>query len=530
MRSGRRRKSNVYRSLVGLAGVVYILENEGLRQGWYKIGCSTRSGQARANDLNLDAGTGTPGLFQCVYQCRSVDCGTAEQEVFAALGSYRRGKWGQEFFHIDIDLAKSTIEKICADVDRRHLDAAPRVQERKATSEAPRQSEGLAQTVYAPSNAVPTSSTHQSKRIWIVAAALIAAFLWFRSGPNVQAPTPNQPVASTSKNSNWKPQASMDSPQRDAGKRVDPSMPQVGGQSVARDSPKSSVTKRTTTSDDRATSPPQPAKDAHGVDVSRQPRQVLPPGAKSQDALNEDIPRNIDLSSLNPMEKRSIDSACLHERLNGGPAAYNRCLTKQLAALEAAPRNIDLSSLNPMEKRSIDSACLHERLNGGPAAYNRCLTKQLAALEAAPRNIDLSSLNPMEKRSIDSACLHERLNGGPAAYNRCLTKQLAALEAAPRNIDLSSLNPMEKRSIDSACLHERLNGGPAAYNRCLTKQLAALEAAPRNIDLSSLNPMEKRSIDSACLHERLNGGPAAYNRCLTKQLKQLGSVRQSLSK
>lgn len=106
-----------YRNNFGLSGVVYILENEGLRAGWVKIGCSTRSGKVRAFELNEDAGTGTPGSFKCIYQYKTVDCGRAEQEVFKILAKFRRGKKGQEFFEVSLDLAKSTIESTCKIID-----------------------------------------------------------------------------------------------------------------------------------------------------------------------------------------------------------------------------------------------------------------------------------------------------------------------------------------------------------------------------------------------------------------------------
>src|SRR5688572_20286223 len=69
----------------GVAGVVYILSNDGFKEGYYKIGCSRRSGHARAFSLNADANTGTPGSFKCVFEQRTVDCGRAERLVFERL-------------------------------------------------------------------------------------------------------------------------------------------------------------------------------------------------------------------------------------------------------------------------------------------------------------------------------------------------------------------------------------------------------------------------------------------------------------
>ncbi|MFZ6723087.1 GIY-YIG nuclease family protein [Undibacterium sp. Ji49W] len=101
----------------GIAGVVYILENPGLAQGYYKIGCSRYSGEKRAKELNRDATTGTPGMFRALVEFRTKDCGLSEKLVFAELTPYRRGKWGQEFFEVDLSLVKSVIARICSEVD-----------------------------------------------------------------------------------------------------------------------------------------------------------------------------------------------------------------------------------------------------------------------------------------------------------------------------------------------------------------------------------------------------------------------------
>lgn len=99
-------------------GVVYILTNPGLREGWFKIGCSTLSGASRAEALNRDANTGTPGLFECIFECLTHDCGTAEIQVFELLAAQRRGKRGQEFFEIPAGEARVIIERTCERVDQ----------------------------------------------------------------------------------------------------------------------------------------------------------------------------------------------------------------------------------------------------------------------------------------------------------------------------------------------------------------------------------------------------------------------------
>ena len=104
----------------GVAGVVYILGNHGLREDYYKIGCSRHSGSRRAQDLNYDANTGTPGTFECIFEYRTKDCGNAEKDVFRILSNYRRGKKGQEFFQLnklEFEKAKKTIVGVCGKVD-----------------------------------------------------------------------------------------------------------------------------------------------------------------------------------------------------------------------------------------------------------------------------------------------------------------------------------------------------------------------------------------------------------------------------
>jgi hypothetical protein len=170
----------------GQPGVVYILGNEGLRHDWVKIGCSTRSGDARATDLNSDANTGTPGVFHCVFQQSTLDCGTAERRVFAELRSQRRGKPGQEFFQVELQHAKETITRVCEAVDA--LETA-----RKAAEQAP--DPPVYTTAPTPAPEIPRISKptlatspqdKKSKWGWWVAGA-IAILIWWNAA-NTPAP------------------------------------------------------------------------------------------------------------------------------------------------------------------------------------------------------------------------------------------------------------------------------------------------------------------------------------------------------
>jgi hypothetical protein len=110
--------SKGYRQNLGRPGVVYVLANSAFTAGLHKIGCSTRSGAARAADLNSDASTGTPALFFCVFEAQTLDCGLAEQRVFSKLSKKRTGKPKQEYFWVEIDEARKVIESVCDKVDQ----------------------------------------------------------------------------------------------------------------------------------------------------------------------------------------------------------------------------------------------------------------------------------------------------------------------------------------------------------------------------------------------------------------------------
>ena len=114
-----------YRQNHGVPGVVYVLDNPGLKAGYLKIGSSRHSGAVRAEAMNKDANTGTPGLFRCIFECGTLDCGRAEERVHdifhekrrGKFGENKHGKWGQEFFEVDLAEAKKTITQICKSID-----------------------------------------------------------------------------------------------------------------------------------------------------------------------------------------------------------------------------------------------------------------------------------------------------------------------------------------------------------------------------------------------------------------------------
>ena len=55
-----------------------------------------------------------------------------------------------------------------------------------------------------------------------------------------------------------------------------------------------------------------------------------------------------------------------------------------IAPFRAFAERPDLSHLTPEERQSIEMACLQQKVMEGPAAYNKCLQKQLSLLVSAP--------------------------------------------------------------------------------------------------------------------------------------------------
>lgn len=95
----------------GKPGVVYILRNDALRDDVFKIGQSTRSGKARASELNAEGKTGMPKLYMCVFEVSTDDCGRAEKNVHRRLRNQRMSK---EFFRVELEEAKQIVREECA--------------------------------------------------------------------------------------------------------------------------------------------------------------------------------------------------------------------------------------------------------------------------------------------------------------------------------------------------------------------------------------------------------------------------------
>lgn len=517
----------------GAAGVVYILENDGLRVGWVKIGCSTRSGHARAKDLNADANTGTPGSFRCIYQVRTRDCGRAESRVFRELAHHRRGKRGQEFFEVDLAHAQEVITRVCAEVDSMTVVPPPPTAAPPSppTPSPAYQSRGGRTGISGGAGSGPpfTSGSFAKSPIrlrWLLVGLVVLTVYVANSGKRSHSsPVPTtgtQPAARipTSTVRQETPPQRSPGPTPAAARSAEPplAMKEEGSVRVAQ----ADAVALSGVPVKSARLAPEAVGEGSGGEADG---RVL----VGTSGIPASVPAAVHLlkADLRPDERASLESACSSAKFTMGAAAYLECVQRQLDLLQGAPRAHDLSGLTPAERSSMNSACSSAKFTMGPAALNRCIAEQLGMLQQAPRNIDVSGLSHEELASLNSACSSARFTQGPAAYNNCrqrLLDQLANVPAAP---DLSSLTYSERSSMGFACSTAKFNGGPAALRACIAKQFELLRSAPPPTDLRQFSADIRQSIESACLTAKFNRGPADYNRCVKQQVAALQAYTQS---
>lgn len=541
MRRHRGRSAGGFGQNIGAAGVVYVLENDGLRVGWFKIGCSTRSGHVRARELNFDANTGTPGSFRCVFEARTLDCGLAEKRVFKELAGHRRGKYGQEFFEVGMARAQEVILRICAEIDEA---TTPRPSPPSA-AELPRRSspQGFATSDVivadgpAPHTVATATGSSPLRLRWILAGLVLGGIFWAHSDKSTRADASSRATLPSAKAPTVAAKSSVQLPQAPSpsvgtsGLRKDPAPGMPGAQSAARSplvtptlpdvsSSVGSVARSmasagsTTTHGPNAAQPQAPQEDA--IPRTEEPGK----GAGDADRFRSNLPR-LAKADLRRDELASLEAACSSAKYNSGPVAYLQCVQHQLDDLAASPRDHTIAGLTSGERQSLDAACSSAKYNQGPAALNRCIERQLALLAQTPLTRDISALTAEERVSLDSACSHDKYNRGPAAYNACRERMLAALDTSPSPVDLSSLTQTERTSMSSACSHARYNLGPAALRDCNAKQYEKLRDAPAPIDLKQFPRDIRTSIESACSNAKYTLGPADYNRCVERQVTSL---------
>ncbi len=331
----RRSSGGNYDQNVGVPGVVYILENEGLRSGFVKIGCTRHSGAHRARNLNDDARTGTPGTFKCVYELHTLDCGRAEQQVFVELANHRRGKWGQEFFEVELAHAREVIQRVCRAVDEVAALRPPPVVPSPLMS-APSWERPLTPPMR-------KRSRNSLRGVLIFLVVGIAIWAWWRVSP-----TPIPRVAAAAPNAQHAPAIQNKSPKK--------SKPDLSADERASLDAACSTEKRA------------------GVPaVYAQCQQRLLGKLAS-------APPPVDLSGLTALERMSMNSACSHDRDTLGPAALRACLDRQVTRLKESPDHIDLSRLSRDVRMSVDAACDYAEHTFGPVDYYQCVSDQLSKM------------------------------------------------------------------------------------------------------------------------------------------------------
>ena len=90
--SVRRQQPLDLRALRGVPAYLYILGNTSLKEGLIHIGLSRRGGWAKALELNRDRNNLIPGIYECVFELRAQDSGSALESVFAILKHARHGR------------------------------------------------------------------------------------------------------------------------------------------------------------------------------------------------------------------------------------------------------------------------------------------------------------------------------------------------------------------------------------------------------------------------------------------------------
>ena len=103
--------------LHGTPGTIYLLQNDSLREGVYKIGATRRSGTAKAMELNRDAHNMLPGNYECVFELHAKDCGASLEAICLAFSAKRLGKRHLDFFQFDLELASQTILSLVGEIN-----------------------------------------------------------------------------------------------------------------------------------------------------------------------------------------------------------------------------------------------------------------------------------------------------------------------------------------------------------------------------------------------------------------------------
>ncbi|GGC81040.1 GIY-YIG nuclease family protein [Undibacterium terreum] len=388
-----------HRANHGVPGIVYLLANQGLREGVYKIGSTRRSGWSKAMELNRDINNTIPGTFVCEFEVHTRDCGGALEQIFQELQYCHRGRKEQDYFELELDRAKEIIGRICAGVDEdilhRHRARLDQIKNHDL--------QGDIELAGEEHDADETTHTGVFKKayLWMTAAVSMLALVAIA----------------------WVFSAWTDGNHLYASNAV--ARPAYAGDASA------AVQNGFTGGEDanavsfRVVASPQGDGSVLPVVVPT----TLPAGRTPVHDKYATI-----LAKLNEQEKSAVGMACIsaNDKNSSGKITSNTfssCVMKQLAAFDPAKRPADMSALNQDEKSSVEYACLGERYGKGLAAYNSCLSKQVSGFDPASRPEGMSRLSLPRQRSMQAACAQDKYQNGPRAYNQCLSRQLAQAAA-----------------------------------------------------------------------------------------------------
>ncbi|MES2105533.1 MAG: GIY-YIG nuclease family protein [Pseudomonadota bacterium] len=393
MTSGYRGAYREPRPNHGVPGIVYLLANQGLRAGVFKIGSTRRSGWSKAMELNRDIHNTIPGSFVCEFEMHTRDSGKALELIFEELQYCHRGRKEQDYYELELERAREVIGRICSGVDEdiltRHKARLDQLRHHDQQGDIE-----VAGDEHAAGNEA-SAGVFKKAYLWMTAAASMLALVALA----------------------WVFTAWTD------GNRLYASN-MVGRQANTADA-SAAVQNGFTGSNDAA------ASADHAAETAATDGVVLPlmiPASKP--ALHDKYAAV--LARLSAQERSAIGLACLTSSDENGSRkvsgdAFSACVTRQLAAFDPAQRPAGIAELNQDEKKSLEYVCLGDRYGKGLAAYNACLNKQLAEFDPSKRPGSMSRLSPSLQHSIQSACAQDKYRNGPAAYNQCLSRQLAQL-------------------------------------------------------------------------------------------------------
>jgi len=403
------RRNNGLRYLqknMGVPGAVYVLSNAGLRPGVHKVGCTRRTGFIRAYEMNKAANTGTPGEFNCVFECQTLDCGLAEQRVQQLLCSQRIGKEGQEYYDVPLEGLKSLITEVCVQVD---------AEKTLARTLHTRNPEWISHA--APSSASVASDNAKPSSI-------------LNAGPNPG------PQAS--------PYVSLEAPHEtlDQASHETPCETPCENHKVSTPQPRERKTLDLSLLTEASLQRPQVSRSLllMVLPVLLRPPVLMAIGlvwmvigfygsSRNTGVSLANVEQRMGSEGVIPALEVSPDGVAGPQSHQVHPASEARIgsLDPEVASSNMAPGLSpppDWSQLSPQDAKAIDAVCSREEFRHGPLAYRACLRLQVRALKDVRIRPDESALALPQRMGLQSPCLSERLDKGFDAHDPCLSRRL----------------------------------------------------------------------------------------------------------